>query len=305
MESENKHVEAKKVESSGTSDYRLLKGCVASALGAVVVAFVVVKIGLNYYEGKLQSVVASYETVENKVRSVLESVSDLNASIENMKTDWKNERENASYLLTSLSAIQKDISVIRDKLNIEDTVAPDDPNLTKLSSEKRTFIETLENLVHDGAPFAGFLENYDEKLELKKFQTFDPLSKLASENVRSRADLKKDFAAVGFSLFSIELEDSFWEKQKRIIKEKISDAIRIRKTDDNGVPVEESPSDKSKFKKAGDLLSKDEFEEAAGILDSLETRNDALEKLISDIRKRQKSEAAFNEFKEEFLKMEN
>ena len=288
---------------SNLLDKKLITGCAVSAIVSVITVFVVMKIGLNYHEEKIQRISENYESINSKVKSIVESISDLNSSLDSLKSDLKNGKESSSYIYTSLSSLQNDISVIKDKLNIDTDEIED--SIKKLPSEKSSFIESFENLIKDGSPFDSFLESYADKIDMKKYQTAVSVVKLSQQNIKSLSDLKKDFVSVGFSAFQTKFSESFWEKQKRIIKEKISEAIKIRKTDDKAETINESLSDKSKFEKAGKLLSDGKLAESVKILESLKIENEDLGSLISDIRKRQNLENAFFEFKKEFIETEN
>lgn len=292
----------KTFESNG-GDKKLIAGCVLSAVVSVLTVFVIMKVGLNYHEEKIQAIAENYASLDTRIKSVVESIADLNSSIESLKLEWKDAKEHSSYLYTNLSALQKDVSIIKEKLGITEGNSNDITK--KLSSEKGTFIESLDNLVKEGAPFDTVLESYREKIDMKEYSTSEILVKYANQNTKSLAELKKDFASVGYDIFKTNFEESFWEKQKRIIKEKISEAIKIRKNDESENSVDYSSlSDKEKFEKAGNLLSDQKYAESIKILSSLKIDNEDLGLLITNIKKRQGLEEAFSEFKKEFMEIE-
>ena len=290
--------------SSGFLDKKLIISCAASALISVVTVFIIMKIGLNYQEAKIRSVADTCSSLEARMKSISESMTDLNASIDSLKSEWKESKEHSSYLYTNLSSVQKDIALIKDRLNLTDKT---EDNVKKLSSDKGSFIESFENLIKEGAPFESFLASQQDKIDMTKYRTSSELIKYAKQDVKSISDLKKDFDSVGYSLFKTKFEESFWERQKRIIKEKISEAIKIKKDDENSKSevVSENASDKKKFEEAGKLLSDAKYSEAVKIFESLKIENEDLSDLISAIKKRQALEEAFAEFKKEFMEMEN
>ena len=285
-------------------DKKLIMGCAVSALVSVITVFVIMKMGLNYHEKKIHSIAENCASIETRVKSIVESISDLNSAMNSLKSEWKGEKESSSYLYTSISSLQNDVAVIKEKLNID--TAQSEDSVKKLSSEKGAFIDSFENLIKDGAPFDSFLDSYGDKIDMKKYQTADELIKFSKQNVKSLTDLKKDYASVGYTIFQTNFEESFWEKQKRVIKEKISEAIKISRSDDESGTNDDSSklSDKAKFEKVGKLLSDGKYSDAVKILESLKIENDDLGPFTANVKKRQNLEAAFFEFKKEFIEME-
>ena len=285
-------------------DKKLIMGCGVSALVSVITVFVIMKMGLNYHEQKIQSIAENCASIETRVKSIVETISDLNSAMDSLKSEWKEEKEHSSYLYTSISSLQNDVAVIKEKLNID--TAQSEDSVKKLSSEKGAFIDSFEKLIKDGAPFDSFLDSYCDKIDMKKYQTTDELIKFSKQNVKSLADLKKDYASVGYTIFQSNFEESFWEKQKRVIKEKISEAIKISKNDDNSEVNDDSSklSDKAKFEKVGKLISDEKYSDAVKLLESLKIENDDLGTFTANVKKRLNLEAAFFEFKKEFIEME-
>ncbi len=283
-------------------DKKLAMACAASTLVSVCTVFVIMKIGLSYNDEKIQSVAESNAMFGAKIATLAETIKDLNTELEAIKSEWKSSKENSSYIYTTLSSLQKDISVIKEKLNIDSELA--DEQTKQLSPEKKTFIDSFENLIKDGAPFDSFLETNKNKIDMTKYKSAEALVKFSTQNIKSLADLKKDYANVGATIFKTNFEESFWERQKRVIKEKISEAIKIRKFDEESSPVGDSDSDKTKFEKAGKFLSDEKYAEAIKILKLVKIEDENLDNFLVDLKKRQGLEEAFCAFKKEFIDIE-
>lgn len=289
---------------SNILDRRMITGCAVSAIVSVITVFVIMKIGLNYQEEKIQEITENCSSLEAKMKSIGETISDINTSIDSLKTEWKGMKESSAYVYTGLATVQKDITAIKEILNLKSEQADD--AMKKLSSDKKAFINTFENLIANGAPFGSFLDSYSEKIDLKKYHTSAEIKKFADKNVKSLTDLKRDFTAVGYSVFKTKIEESFWERQKRIIKEKISEAVKITKSKDStSKVVENGGSDKTKYETAGKFLEDAKYTEAIEILEKLKIENEDFSNLLADIKRRKDLDDAFAEFKKEFLEMES
>jgi archaellum component FlaC len=278
-------------------DRRLVTGCVVSAVISVVTAFVITKVGFNSQDKSIQEIAENCESIDNKIRATVDSISSLNVVIESLKEELKSGKNDLTYIYVTLSALQRDISAIKQKFPIE--TVPDDV-MQKLSSENASFIESLENLVKDGVPFDGFIESCSSKIDIEKYISSGRLLGFAKQNTKSVDSLHKDFIAVGEKVFEVKFTESFWERQKRFIKEKITEAIKIRKTDDDGETSDEM-DDKTLFELASKHLSDGKTNEALITLEKIKMSEENLQALVSDLRKRVELENAFFEFKKEFV----
>ena len=283
-------------------DKKMMAGCAFSAVVAVASVFIIMKIGMNYHEEKIQELTENYASIETKVKGLSESISLLNSSIESIKTEFKDRKENSSYIYTSLASLQKDLSNIKKELHIKTDDIED--SVKKLPSEKISFIESFENLMKDGAPFDSFLESCSEKIDMKKYASSSEILKFKKSNIKSGDSLKKDFESVGIAVFEKSFDESFWEKQKRVIKEKIVNAVKIKKTDEKAEIMNENLDNKTLFEKASEFIVDGEFEKSLEVLEKIKTENKNISSLISDIKKRVDLEKAFKEFKKEFIESE-
>lgn len=280
-------------------DKKMMAGCAFSAVVAVASVFIIMKIGMNYHEEKIQELTENYASIDTRVKGLSESISVLNSSIESIKADFKEGKESSSYIYTSIASLQKDLSNIKKDLHIKADDIED--SVKKLPSEKISFIESFENLVKDGAPFDSFLDSYSEKIDMKKYASSNEILKFKKSNTKSEASLKKDFESVGASVFEKSFDESFWEKQKRVIKEKIVNAVKIRKTDEKAEAIDESLDDKSLFEKASEFIADGEFEKSLAALEKIKMEHKDLSSLISDVKKRVELDRNFEEFKKEFI----
>ena len=283
---------------------RLVVACLVSSVISVFTVFILMKSGAMHQDEKFQKLDDAYKALENKIVAVTDNITKIEATMESISSEWKSTKENSSYLYTAISSLQKDVNTIKEKLNIETEKA--DEQTGKLAPEKRAFLEAFESLIKDGAPFETFLDSNLTKIDMTKYSSSKELIKLSKQNVKSLADLKKDYSAVGNAVFKTSFEESFWERQKRLIKEKISEAIKIRKFDKDSSPKDEAnpDSDRTKFEKAGQFLSDGKYADALKLLDSIKTENEVFGNFLADIKKRLVLEETFDEFKKEFLQVE-
>lgn len=283
---------------------RLIIACLVSAAISVATVFILMKSELNYHDERFQRLDESCKAIDSKITAINENMSEIETTIETLKSEWKSTKENSSYLYTTISSLQKDVKTIKEKLNIETEKI--DAQIDKMTPEKHAFLDAFETLVKDGAPFESFLESNASKIDMSKYRSSEDLIKLSKQNIKSLADLKKDYAAVGNAMFQTNFEESFWERQKRIIKEKISEAIKIRKFDKDSAPADNinSESDKTKFEKVGKYLADEKYAEAYKILNSMKIENEIFNNFFADVKRRMQLEETFDEFKKEFLQIE-
>ena len=129
--------------------------------------------------------------------------------------------------------------------------------------------------------------------------------KFSTIQVKSIDSIQKDFATVGLSSFEVVLNEGFWERQKRIITEKIVGAVKFKKTDEKGAEaISEDMDDKTLFSKASEFLYDGKVGEALNALEKIKTENKDLGQLISDVKSRADLENAFSAFKKEFVELE-
>ena len=284
---------------------RLVFACLVGSATSIVTEFILVKSETTYQSEKFQELEDNCKAFENKINAITDDIAKIEATIESINAEWKSTKENSSYLYTTISSLQKDVNTIKEKLNIETEKV--DEQTGKLAPEKRAFLDAFETLIKDGAPFESFLESNSAKIDMTKYHASKELIKLSKQNIKSLSDLKKDYSAAGNAVFKTNFEESFWERQKRLIKEKISEAIKIRKFDNNSTPKDavDSDSDRTKFEKAGQFLSDGKYADAVKMLNAIKTENEVFGKFLADIKKRLLLEETFDEFKKEFLQVES
>jgi len=281
---------------------RFLISSALSTFIAICSVFIMLKIGLTYHDKQIDDLCENYTTIDNRIKSISDSMNDLTTAMEELRSDWKAGKESSSYIYKALSALQKDVSIINSHLHIDNSEAND--AIKKLPSTKSSFIEAFENLIKEGAPFDSFLESYSDKIDMKKYQLSNDIIKFSKLTVKSVPDLQKDMVAIGYKLFQTKVSESFWEKQKRILKEKFSEVIKIKKTDENAKAIPQNYTDKQKFESANKSLSDGNLEKTLALLEEIKLENEDLSELILNLRKRLDLEKTFENFKKEFLSLE-
>ncbi|MDR0695429.1 MAG: hypothetical protein LBF56_01485 [Holosporales bacterium] len=282
-------------------DKKLMTCCILCALISIVTVFVIMKVGINYHEEKIHSITEDYTSLDNRVKSIAETIASVSTALESLKTDLKLDKGNSSYVYTSLATMQRDIDIIKTELHIRPSV-PDEAVKT-LPAAKIDFIQTLENMVNDGAPFESFVASCDETIDMKKYASSGTFMKFAKQHVKSINTLEKEFISVSLNVFHTHPKESFWEKQKRVIKEKINKAITIRKQD--GAAIAGEASDEELFNQAHEKVVDKKPGDALDLLVRIKLENEELSTLEAGLRKRTELNQAFEEFKKEFVSLES
>lgn len=283
--------------------------CIISSVIASIIAISVAQIDVKSHESNLDKLANEHLKI-NKILE--EKIATIESSLSSIKSDIKANQENSSYIYTNIASLQEDIGIIKKDFRIDNSKGNNKNKFdaTKMSADEISFINLLETLINEGAPFEDFVKSYDGKVDASKYESWKKLSALSNAKVKSMQELKKDFANVGMSEFGIEISETFWEKQKRIIKEKVIDAIKIKKTDDkNNAEAEKvnkdedsTLDDKSLFGKASELISDDKLEDSVAVLEKIKQYHPDLIALIKDANQRINLLKIFTEFKDEFTK---
>jgi hypothetical protein len=299
------NIDSKADGENGFFGKNIVTNCVLSAILSVITAFVIMKIGMNCHDNEIQEIRTNFMSVENKIKIIEDALSSVDEGIEQLKTELKGGKENLSYIYTTLSSLQHDVSIIKKDLHIDTSVA--EGAVDKLPSDKRSFLMSLDNLIANGGQFAGLLESYSDKIDIKEYAGGSVLEKLAAQSTESVCDIRKRFIEVGHAVFETSVLESlsFWEKQKRIIKEKIMEAIKIRKPGESVNAVSEDLGDKALFDKASILIADGKVKESIDELEKIKLVSNDLSNLISSMKKRSKLDDAFAEFKEAFIETED
>jgi hypothetical protein len=279
-------------------DKASIVACILSACVALVCSFTVLRIGVNYHDEKIELVSNSISTIEMKMKDVDNLILAIKEEVSLIKEDSKSNKENLAYLYSGVASLQKEIGIIRTVLNLQKD--DNDDSVKDLPSDKRNFIESLENLVKDGAPFDGLITSYSGRIDMNGYARSKRLVEYSKDVIKSVETIKKDFEVIGRVALNIRLVESFWVRQKRLISEKIASIIKIY---DKGKDekLEEIMDDKILFKSAYDKLSRGDIGRCLNLLERIKTEDEGLGNLISDIRKRIELDSAFLEFKVEFV----
>ncbi len=276
---------------------------ILSTLLSASVTFSIMRVGLSYRDERIVAMQNQLDTCTGKFHSIDTALDNITNDLENIKTDVKNNKESSSDSLVRLAGLTKDIQNIKGILNISDDTKPNNAaeDLNSLPAEKREFIESFENLIKDGVPFSNFIE----KIDITKYKTADNLIKFKDNNVKSVENLKKDFTAISASVFGNQGKESFWQKQFRIFKERISNAIRLESSDGKIKDLESNLDDKVLFEKAQGYINNNQLNESLEVLNKMKSTNENITTLKSDLSNRVELNIAFSEFKTEFLESES
>jgi hypothetical protein len=281
-------------------DRKLLVNCVLSIAVAMVVTFATMKIGMSYHDDKIQELFEHCSTLENEIKAISESVVTISTDLSAIQTEMKADKETAARVYSSVSSLQREIESIKKELHIEQVQLPENVDTEKneqhvLSPKEKEFIESLEHMIESGVPFADYVQSKALEIDLTSYSSYKSLMEFAKENVKSGADLMKECAAVGETVFAMNVNESFWEKHKRIIKEKIVGAIKLGH-ENTGT------DDKTIFKNACQQLADGDIAGALVLLQQIKTEHEALHLLITDMKKRSDLNESFSMLKDEFLK---
>jgi hypothetical protein len=267
---------------------------------------VILKIWTNRYELDVQTATSRCDLLESKIKTVSDSVSEVSDKIDTIMMELKSNKESSSYIYTSIASLQKDVECIKNEINIK--INHDDDISKTLPPEKKEFIESFENLIKDGAPFATFIAAHSEKIDMKKYATGNEIMKFSEMTIKSAQSLGKTFASISAAVFGTVIEESFWEKQKRIIKEKVLGAFKIwKKGEEEKSAQAPSPDadDKSLFTIALGAAKEGNFEKSLEALEKIDIKNEELSGLMLDVKKRADLDNVFQRFKTEFIESES
>ena len=117
--------------------------------------------------------------------------------------------------------------------------------------------------------------------------------------------MKKDFSAISESTFGNNKRESFWQKQFRIFKEKISNAIRIESSNEKIQNIGNNLDDKGLFEKAQEYINNDKLNESYELLKKIKSNNENIATLKTDLSNRVELNKAFKQFKLEFIDKES
>lgn len=289
-------------------DRKLITACITSALIAGIGVFSAIKLGMSTTEKELKVISKNYEALDEKVKNVKKLVSSLESSLSSVTSDVKSSQDNFAYIYSKIASLQKDVTSIKENFHIDAVTR--DADLQNMSADQISFIEALETLTKEGAPLGEFLKSYNGKFDVTTYVSGKNLLEFVDVKILSIAELQKIFANVGQSEFGISLNETFWEKQKRIIKEKFVNAITIKRNEEDGsenvsssadVQAQEKIDDKALFAKASECVKDGKIEQAVEILGKIETGHPDITKFISQAKERISLDKAFAAFKKEFI----
>ena len=275
---------------------------ILSSLLSVSTMFSFMKVSFSYRDETIVDMKSQLDEYKGKVQSISTTLDTVTNDLENIKNDIKNNKESSSNSLVRLANLLKDVQIIKNALNISNDSQPNtkEEDLNSLPSDKREFIESFENLIKDGVPFSDFIE----KIDTTKYKSIKELLAFKDKNVKSIESLKKDFTAIASSVFGNQGQESFWQKQFRIFKEKISNAIRVESSNGKIQTLGNNLDNKGLFEKAQSCINNNRVEEACELINKIKLDKENITMLKSDLLNRTALNKAFAKFKTEFIKME-
>lgn len=282
---------------------KLITACVLSALLSGAAVFTAVRLGGLSTTQEIQNLIKSCNNLDERLKNINKTVLILSDSVGSIKSEIKADQENLAYIYSKIASLQKDVTVIKDSLYIDTTPTPE-AEMQNMTADQISFIETFENLVNEGAPFEEFLKSFESKFDVSTYASGKDLLLFKSTQVLSVADLQKLFSNVAKSEFGMNLNETFWEKQKRIIKETFVNALTIKK--DEETKQEENKEelkedDKTLFAKACESMNSGKLEETIELLAKIDEGHDDVTKFISQAKQRVGLAKAFEAFKKEFI----
>lgn len=288
-------------------DKKLITACLMSALIAGIGVFAAVKLEISSAEKSLEIISKNYEILDEKLKNIKKLAISLEQSIVSIQQDAKSGQDNFAYIYSKIASLQKDISYIKDNFHIGDMQR--DTELQNMPADQISFIESFETLIKEGAPLEEFLKSFDDKVDITTYVSGKDLLEFKGIKVLSADELQKVFANIGQSEFGISLNETFWEKQKRIIKEKFVNAITIKKNNENSSAdkgqeeeqIIEQSDDKTLFAKASEYMKEGKIIQAVAILEKIEKGHADIAKFISKAKQRIALDEAFAKFKKEFI----
>ncbi|MDR2074616.1 MAG: hypothetical protein LBP31_00110 [Holosporales bacterium] len=286
-------------------DKKLITMCLLSAAISGICVIGVFKITMYSKINDLQKTSQNCQILEEKMQKMEQKISSVTESFETFQKDLKSNRETLEFACLKIASTQKDIAAIKNEYHVTEKVSIQDVDLKNLSSEDISFLESLGSLISEGAPFAEFLKSRNEKIDITKYSSGKKLMEFADKKIPSVSDLKKEILNVGQSEFDISLTETFWEKQKRIVKEKIVSSVKITDSDDNNnqnvVSKDAAQNNKLVFTEASEHMKDGRVEEALVSLEKIQQHYPDLNKFIKNAKQRVALEKVFSEFKKEFV----
>jgi prefoldin subunit 5 len=286
-------------------DRKIITSCLLSAAIAGICVFGALRVTMHSLNEEIKTISQNSENSKRKLQEVTQQVDSINKSLATFEKDLKSSREDIAYMYSKMASVQNSISSIKNEFHITEKSSIKDMDLKNLSAEQISFIEAFESLINEGAPFMEFIKSNEDKIDITKYESGKELKEFADQKVSSVSDLQKEFLNVGQSEFDISLNETFWEKQKRIIKEKIVNSVKIKNADDdsskNVVSEDGAWDDRLIFTEAAEHMKAGRVEDALSTLEKIKQYHPDLNKFIKNAEQRVALTKVFGEFKKEFI----
>lgn len=288
-----------------------IKMCLVSATVSVCLIAAICRLGGDslFFDNKQDYILEQQKLLDGKIKDFSSKIESIESNIEILQTDLSKDKENHTYVYSSIASIQKDVEKIKDFLHISETKKIDE-NMKidkKLPAEVVMFLNGLHTLVNDGAPFDGFLEANQEKIDMQKYTSASHLLEFKGKTVKSYSILKKELESIAKNSFDLNITETFWEKQSRILKEKICNAFKIQKKDKDSKDTENQTDKETTAKIVYDsaiLLSDDKLKESIEKLRTIPASSPEIDRFIQDAESRLTLDNYFKEFFEEVERTE-
>ncbi|MDR1365194.1 MAG: hypothetical protein LBJ42_01240 [Holosporales bacterium] len=287
---------------SGGVDRKLLTNCVLSVAVAMVVTFVTMKVAMNYHDDKIRELIESHSALEDKVRAVSEATTDAASSLSAIQAEMKADKETVTQACVAIKSIQDEIKSVKEMMSVTHNHPQNVPTIEdspkenrKKALRKKEFLEQLERNKNEGSPFDKDLKALAQQYDITKCKkSYERVLELSKKSVETKVALAERCERVGAVVFKIAgMDESFWEKQGRLIREKIVGAINLGK--ENTEEDDKTLIRKARYQLTGDIAG------ALATLEKVKTKHDAIATLTERTRERAQLDEAFAIFKEEFI----
>jgi hypothetical protein len=279
-------------------DKRLIMACVISSAITGIGVFWAVHREINLNNDRTQLLSQELDILRDKTRDVSKDVASLETIVNSLAQESKNTQEKFTYLYSKIALIQKDTSHIKKSLHVldEEKVSEDKP---LMSPDQNAFIDQFMLLVQAGTPFLDFLKSYEGKLNLDEYPSKEKILHFADQKVLSVEELQQLIRSVGEAEFGIRSDETFWDRQKRVIKEKIVNAVTIG----GGKKDDDHKDAQTLFSQAVTKIQDGEVSEAISSLEQIKDPPESLRSFMDEAKKRDELAKVAETFRTEFSRI--
>ena len=239
--------------------------------------------------GALSNEIAS---VKSLVQKNIEQIAANEENVKNTQQALTNIETSIGHIQNTIVELQKAKQLHDEKLHIHSS----DSNGNLSKDYKEQFVETLGGLIKEGTPFRSLLSNCN--VDLSAYASGSELLEFQDENVKTTQCIISELEVLAKELIGKDIRETFWQKQKRVFKEKFGSVIKLFQNVDNKDLTK--LSDDQLFEVAINSLHSKEFNKALQALNLVKNQQDKLRHIEHDIKQRAELNEKFFAFKKEF-----